>query len=115
MKTHLTMEYARLGVNVTDNLGLTRPVAVNAVTGVMHAICCHDGTFGLACLCPDLMQPPDCSQRHRKYSEAERKARFCSSMVDEQYAVIRSLSAVGFRACRTCEKLVKGVHGIDGP
>ena len=113
--SYFTGEYARLGVSVNDNMGLSAPVAVNALTGVMHAVCWHDCKEGLVCDCPTNLPLPDGPQRHREVKQAERDARFGLSMCCGNYAVIRSLSSVAFRACRNCEKIVKANKRISSP
>ena len=76
--SYFTGEYARLGVSVNGNMGLSAPVLVNVLTGVMHAAT-EDG----ATACDMGLVLPD------------------------SVAVLRSLSSVAFRACRNCEKIVE--------
>ena len=77
--SHIAGEYARLGISVKDNFGLSSAVLVNVLTGVMH-VCTDDG----ACLC-------DKDGLWRT----------------EAYGVLRSVSSVNFRACRLCEGIVR--------
>jgi hypothetical protein len=77
--SYFTGEYARLGVSVNGNAGLSAPVLVNVLTGVMHA---DNGEGGLLC---------------------EQRVTWRT----ETHGVLRSLSSVAFRACRNCEKIVK--------
>jgi hypothetical protein len=79
LASYFTSEYSRLGVTVKDNCGLSAPVLVNVLTGVMHA---DNGDGGLLC-----------EQR--------------MTWRKEVHGVLRSVSSVGFRACRYCEKVIK--------
>ena len=82
--SYFTGEYARLGVSVNGNAGLSAPVLVNVLTGVMHA---DNGEGGLLC---------------------EKRVTWST----ETHGVLRSLSSVAFRACRNCEKIVKANSAI---
>ena len=103
----LTGEYKRIGVGVKDNFGLTEAVAVNALTGVMHAICTHGAKTGFACECPSYMQAPDGPAHLRHQKESERETVFAMSSTWCNYAIIKSMSAIGLRACRNCERVLK--------
>ena len=88
--SYFTGEYARLGVSVNGNMGLSAPVLVNVLTGVMHAAtddgatACDMGNDGRTLVLPESM------------------------------ATLRSLSSVAFRACRNCEKIVKANAKLCG-
>ena len=82
--SHFTGEYARLGVSVNDNFGLSQPVIVNALTGVMHI-----GKLTTSAI-------PMCQSD-----------KIPENIPHDEHAVIKSLSCVHYRACRLCEKKLK--------
>ena len=84
-KCSLTKEYERIGVKVKQNHGLSSPVMVNVLTGVMHRISVEGMRCRAACEPPYML----------------------SETYPEGRALLGSLSNCNFIACRKCEKLVK--------